>query len=192
MKKIATSNVSVVNINDGYQYYNWVKYASSATPEASDMSDDPTGKTYVGFAYNKETRTPSLRYQDYDWMRLDGHSISNIRNIYCSSTETDPENISAPFTNSADVLHFKQGAVYTEDGYLVFNNQKSEWSYTKPSFEYGKHLWISMEISTNEGGLIYTFPQLSQEWEVNYMRVGGTNLIRNSKSLIDSKIYWKE
>ena len=32
----------------GTTYYTWLKYASSATPAAGDMSDSPAGKTYMG------------------------------------------------------------------------------------------------------------------------------------------------
>lgn len=48
---------------DGKEYYTWLKYADSPT---SGMSDDPTGKTYIGFAYNKDTATESTEYSDYD------------------------------------------------------------------------------------------------------------------------------
>ena len=189
---IATSDVSLTNINDGKQLYNWIMYASSDTPAPSDISSNPTGKTYVGFAYNKNSIIPSTNYRDYTWMQLDGHTIQNIKYIYYATEETDPEFVPTPFTDLVQVLHFSQGNVYTLEGYLVFNNVKSNWTYNKPTFTYGKHLWISMEITTNDGNLIYTIPQISQEWEVYYMKIGGTNLIRNSKSLIDEKIYWKE
>lgn len=44
---------------DGKTYYTWVKYADSPT---SGMSDNPSGKKYIGFAYNKTTGTESTSY----------------------------------------------------------------------------------------------------------------------------------
>ena len=49
---------------DGKTYYTWIKYADSPT---SGMSDNPSGKKYIGVAYNKTTATESTTYSDYSW-----------------------------------------------------------------------------------------------------------------------------
>lgn len=54
---------------DGETYYTWIKYADSPT---SGMSDNPTGKNYIGFAYNKSTSTESTTYSDYTWSLIKG------------------------------------------------------------------------------------------------------------------------
>lgn len=54
---------------DGQTYYTWVKYADSPT---TGMSDDPVGKTYIGFAYNKTTSVESTNYSDYSWSLIKG------------------------------------------------------------------------------------------------------------------------
>lgn len=54
---------------DGKQYYTWLKYADTPT---SGMSDTPTGKAYIGLAYNKETATESNNYADYTWSLVKG------------------------------------------------------------------------------------------------------------------------
>ena len=54
---------------DGKTYYTWVKYADSPT---SGMSDNPSGKKYIGFAYNKTTGTESTNYSDYSWSLTKG------------------------------------------------------------------------------------------------------------------------
>ena len=54
---------------DGQTYYTWVKYADSPT---TGMSDDPAGKTYIGFAYNKTTSVESTNYSDYSWSLIKG------------------------------------------------------------------------------------------------------------------------
>lgn len=53
----------------GTSYYTWLKYADSPT---SGMSDDPTGKTYIGLAHNKTTATESNIYSDYTWALIKG------------------------------------------------------------------------------------------------------------------------
>lgn len=54
---------------DGKTYYTWVKYADSPT---SGMSDNSSGKKYIGFAYNKTTGTESTSYSDYSWSLIKG------------------------------------------------------------------------------------------------------------------------
>lgn len=55
---------------DGKTYYTWIKYATSSTGE--NISDDPTGKTYIGIAYNKETAAESNNPSDYTWSLFQG------------------------------------------------------------------------------------------------------------------------
>lgn len=55
--------------DDAIQYYTWIKYADTPT---SGMSDNPTNKKYIGFAYNKESETESTNYSDYSWSLIKG------------------------------------------------------------------------------------------------------------------------
>ena len=52
-------------------HYTWVKYADTPT---SGMSDNPTGKDYIGIAYNKSTPVGSTVYSDYAWSRIKGEA----------------------------------------------------------------------------------------------------------------------
>ncbi len=54
---------------DGKTYYTWLKYADTPT---TGMSDDPTGKSYIGLAYNKSTAAESTNYNDYAWSLFKG------------------------------------------------------------------------------------------------------------------------
>lgn len=49
----------------GPALYTWIKYADSAA--GAGLSDDPTGKAYIGFAYNKTTAVESENPADYTW-----------------------------------------------------------------------------------------------------------------------------
>lgn len=55
---------------DGRTYYTWIRYADDA--QGNGISDDPTGKTYIGFAYNKETPIESNNPEDYKWSDIKG------------------------------------------------------------------------------------------------------------------------
>lgn len=54
---------------DGTSLYTWLKYADTPT---TGMADDPTGKTYMGIAYNKTTPVESSNYSDYAWSLIQG------------------------------------------------------------------------------------------------------------------------
>ena len=56
--------------DDGQQYYTWIKYADNAS--GANMSDSPTGKLYIGLAYNKTTSTESNTASDYTWALFKG------------------------------------------------------------------------------------------------------------------------
>lgn len=47
--------------------YMWVKYADDE--QGNGMSDNPAGKKYIGFAFNKDTETPSDNPSDYKWVK---------------------------------------------------------------------------------------------------------------------------
>lgn len=55
---------------DGQSLYTWIKYATSANGDG--MSDNPSGKTYIGLAYNKTTPTESNSPGDYSWSKIEG------------------------------------------------------------------------------------------------------------------------
>lgn len=55
--------------DNGQTYYTWLKYADTPT---SGMSDSPTGKAYIGLAYNKTTATESTNAADYTWSLIKG------------------------------------------------------------------------------------------------------------------------
>lgn len=54
----------------GEPLYTWLKYADDANGDG--MSDNPSGKTYIGLAYNKPTPTESNSAGDYSWSKIEG------------------------------------------------------------------------------------------------------------------------
>lgn len=55
---------------DGKTYYTWVRYADDEN--GTGMSDNPSGKYYIGLAFNKETQTESSNPKDYQWSKYRG------------------------------------------------------------------------------------------------------------------------
>ena len=55
---------------DGKTLYTWIKYADDA--QGGGISNNPTGKAYIGFAYNKETAAESNNPSDYTWSDIKG------------------------------------------------------------------------------------------------------------------------
>ncbi len=60
---------------NGTTYYTWIKYADDAS--GNGMSDSPSGKAYIGFAYNKTTPTESNTPGDYSWTLFKGTDGTN-------------------------------------------------------------------------------------------------------------------
>lgn len=55
---------------NGVTYYTWIRYADDAN--GSGISNNPTGKKYIGLAYNKVTATESNTPSDYTWSLIQG------------------------------------------------------------------------------------------------------------------------
>lgn len=55
---------------DAITYYTWIRYADNA--QGGGISNNPTGKAYIGFAYNKTTAVESNNPSDYLWSEIKG------------------------------------------------------------------------------------------------------------------------
>src|SRR5699024_71830 len=57
--------------------YTWVKYADEK--DGTGISDSPSGKMYIGLAFNKTTQTESTNPKDYQWSAMyDEEAIKGI------------------------------------------------------------------------------------------------------------------
>ncbi|WP_153465145.1 Gp37-like protein [Sediminibacillus terrae] len=55
---------------DGQTYWTWIKYADDEL--GNGMSDNPTGKSYMGISYNNESAVESSNPADYQWAKVEG------------------------------------------------------------------------------------------------------------------------
>jgi phage minor structural protein len=67
---VSTSQITITAVSDGQSLYTWVKYATDIN--GTGISDDPTGRSYIGFAYNKNSPIESINPKDYTWNAVEG------------------------------------------------------------------------------------------------------------------------
>ncbi len=117
---------------NGQTLYTWIKYATSAT--GANMSDDPTGKEYIGIAYNKTTATESTNRYDYAWSLIQGEAGVGVKGIveqyYLSNSST------------------------TQTG--------GSWSTAQPAWQKGKYIWTRSQITWTDNSVTYTNPVLAK------------------------------
>ena len=101
--------------NDGQTYYTWIKYADNAS--GANMSDSPSGKSYIGLAYNKTTSTESNTASDYTWALFKGNDGVGIASTTVTYGVSDSS-----------------------------STQPSSWQSAIPTVAEGKYLWTRTVI----------------------------------------------
>lgn len=79
MAVISTGTTSIVSLKDVSTLYTWIMYADSITGE--DITDNPKGKKFIGFAPNKLSPTPTNNPDDYKWSSLEGTTGTSVKSI---------------------------------------------------------------------------------------------------------------
>jgi len=85
---------------DGVTTYTWVKYADSGDG-LTGFSNNPAGKPYIGFSFNKTTATESNTASDYTWSLIKGADGSDGADGYTPVKGVDYFD-GLPGTNGAD------------------------------------------------------------------------------------------
>lgn len=101
---------------DGKTLYTWVRYADDS--QGTGISDNPTGKNYIGLAYNKETPTESNNPEDYTWSLFRGPqgAPGNPTGITVSPTEPENPYIGMLWKHTGTVPGLVQNAAYRWNG----------------------------------------------------------------------------
>ncbi len=121
--------------SDGKTYYTWIKYADDAS--GTNMSDDPTGKKYMGIAINKTTATESNDADVYTWSLIkgtDGKGVSKVETWYYLST-------------SETVL------------------VGGSWSTSAPTWTDGTYLWTKLVTTYTDGDTEESDPVVDASWK---------------------------
>lgn len=129
---------------DGSTLYTWIKYADNAS--GGGMSDNPSGKKYIGLAYNKTVSTESSVASDYAWSLIQG----------------------ADGKNGADGAKGDAGIGVMgvmEQYYLSTSNTTQSggsWSTNQPEWSEGKYLWTRSRVRWTDNTVTFTNPVLAK------------------------------
>lgn len=116
----------------GETLYTWIKYADTAT--GTGMSDSPTGKTYIGLAYNKPTATESTNPSDYTWSLIKGDKGDKGDTGATGATGNGV---------SSTVVNYGVSTSGT--------TQPTSWGTSIPSVPNGQYLWTRTVMNYTNG-----------------------------------------
>lgn len=129
---------------DGSTLYTWIKYADNAS--GGGMSDNPSGKKYIGLAYNKTVPTESSVASDYAWSLIQG----------------------ADGKNGADGAKGDTGIgvkAVVEQYYLSTSSTTQSggsWSTNQPEWSEGKYIWTRSQVTWTDNTVTTTTPVLAK------------------------------
>ena len=165
------SDVRLIGVygSDGKSLFTWVKYADDAS--GTNMSDDATGKKYMGIAYNKTSATESTTASDYAWSKIqgdNGRGVSKVETEYRLSTSDT--SLSSGYT----------------------------WGTDAPTWQDGLFLWTRLATTYTDGTTEYSDPVVDASWkktsvvdeateELNSALAGALGL---HKTELDGTIYY--
>ena len=129
---------------DGSTLYTWIKYADNAS--GGGMSDNPSGKKYIGLAYNKTVSTESSVASDYAWSLIQGADGKN----------------GAPGAKGDAGIGIK---AVVEQYYLSTSSTTQSggsWSTNQPEWSKGKYLWTRSQVTWTNNTVTTTTPVLAK------------------------------
>lgn len=187
--------VQGVKGTDGKTYYTWIKYADSPT---SGMSDSPTGKLYLGVAYNKSTPTESTNYSDYSWSLIKGdkgdrgatgatgsqgpQGAQGVKGDKGATGPQGPTGATGTGVASMTQQYYMSNSKTTQTG--------GSWVESMPTWSNGKYLWTRYKVVyKNPASETYTEPVCDSSWEaVNEETVKRQSAIETKANAITSKV----
>lgn len=164
------SDVRLIGVygSDGKSLFTWVKYADDAS--GTNMSDNATGKKYMGIAYNKTSATESTTASDYTWSKIQGDNGRGVSKVateyYLSTSET------------------------TQTG--------GSWSENAPEWVEGRYLWTRLATTYTDGKTEYSDPVVDASWKKTSMVDEATEELNSAlagalglhKTELDGTIYY--
>lgn len=118
--------------SDGKQLYTWVKYANDS--KGTGLSDDPTGKLYIGLAYNKTTATESTVASDYTWSLIKG-----------DKGDIGPAGAAGVSITLVEVYYYLSTSNTTLAG--------GSWVTSAPVWADGKYMWQKTKTTMSNGSI---------------------------------------
>lgn len=132
---VGTPGKDGTNGADGKTYYQWIVYATDSN--GSNLSTDPTNKTYMGIAYQKETLTPSNNPRDYTWVKIQGPQGNDGKDG--SSITLKNKSITYQVCDSATA------------------EPTGTWLTSRPTIPAGKYLWIKTVLTFSDNNSVTNY-----------------------------------
>ena len=129
---------------DGSTLYTWIKYADNAS--GGGMSDNPSGKKYIGLAYNKTVPTESSVASNYAWSLIQGAAGKDGKNGAKGDTGIGVKGV-------------------VEQYYLSTSNTTQSggsWSTNQPEWSEGKYIWTRSQVTWTDNTVTTTVPILAK------------------------------
>lgn len=131
---------------NGESLYTWVKYAISKS--GAGMSDDPTGKLYIGLAYNKTVQAESSNPADYTWALIKGEDGE--------VGPPGPAGDAGVSVVNAIFYYKKTAASAPAPAKPTTNPPDGTWSSTEPDYEPNTALWTVFRVLYSDGTFSYS------------------------------------
>ena len=182
---------------DGRDNFTWVKYADDEV--GTNMSDSPTGKQYIGFAYNKPTGTESTNHLDYEWSYapayfdealsgLEGElgSVVDVVTTNSADIQINADNISNEVVQREELAGALRSEISSqvtqtaEDFTVIFNKIEADQTLTSEELAV-----VTSHFRVNENGVIIGNSESAIEFFAENNRVG---FRENGKDIA----YWEE
>ena len=129
---------------DGSTLYTWIKYANNSS--GGGMSDNPSGKKYIGLAYNKTVPTESSVASDYTWSLIQGADGRDG----ADGAKGDP----GIGVKAVVEQYYLSTSSTTQSG--------GSWSTNQPKWSEGKYIWTRSQVTWTNNTITTTTPILAK------------------------------
>ncbi|WP_277585836.1 hypothetical protein [Psychrobacillus antarcticus] len=168
---------------DGATFYTWIKYADTDT--GTGMSDAPTGKKYIGIAYNKATPTKSNVASDYAWSLIQGAKGDTGTTSYLGLTDVPEEFTPSPHAHPISQVVDLQTTL--DD---IRNNTAGIATNVNGLYRDVAYLKLQQEASDRiEGGVTFADDMNGNRFGMTFNQMESTNIkIRDGKMLMINEV----
>lgn len=129
---------------NGSTLYTWIKYADNAS--GGGMSDNPSGKKYIGLAYNKTVSTESSVASDYAWSLIQGADGKDGSDGAKGDTGIGVKAV-------VEQYYLSTSSTTQSDG---------SWSTNQPEWSEGKYIWTRSQVTWTDNTVTTTTPILAK------------------------------
>jgi len=135
---------------NGTVRYTWIMFATD--DQGSNMSDQPTDRTYVGYAINKTSDVKSTLPEDYTWIPMDSHDA--MRDIFISPVTGGIAEGGGLYTWIRFADDEKGSGISNScvgKNYIGITHHRTSATESTNAAEY---IWKRISLNTSDGGFV--------------------------------------